>query len=197
MQSYGLFQSLDIRAYHLLEGFQFLERLLSGATPPSKPLFEDLGGEVDAPIVGDELLEFHGAPLWANAALARLRRSYLELGSACEAFYPSVEPVEGGQDLLVSRPVRNVRARVEVAYFPRLIYDYDGRHGHALLFVPQAEQAGKLSLRVTEERERQREFPDHPRVVGRRVDADAGYLCPPALELFKLPGVAGQLPVAV
>src|SRR5215208_1490891 len=139
MLSEGLFQGLDVRAYHLLESVQFLERLLSGATPPSKPLLEDLGGEVDAPIVGDEMFELHRVPLWANAALASLRRSYLELRPACEAFYPPVEPVEGGQDLLVSRPVRDVRARVEVAYFPRLIYDDHGRHGHALLFVPQAE----------------------------------------------------------
>src|SRR5829696_1524251 len=119
------------------------------------------------------------------------------LWPACEAFYPSVEPVEGGQDLLVSRPVRNVRARVEVAYFPRLIYDDDGRHGYALLFVPQAEQTGQLSFGVTEEGERKQEFPDHPRVAGRGVDAYARYLRPPALKLFELPGEAGQLPVAV
>src|SRR5919112_923525 len=45
--------------------------------------------------------------------------------------------------------------------------------------------------------ERKPEFPDHPRVVGRRIDADAGELRPPAFELLELPGVAGQLPVAV
>jgi hypothetical protein len=110
MQSDGLFQGLDVRAYQLLEGVQFLERLLSGATPPSEPLLEDHSCEVDAPIVGDELLEFHGAPIWADAALPRLRRSYLELRSACEAFYPAVESVEGGENLLVSRPVRDVSA---------------------------------------------------------------------------------------
>src|SRR5919112_789133 len=197
MQSDGLFQGIDIGAYHLLEGVQFLGRLLSGATPTFEPVFEDLEGEVDPPIVGDELVEFHDAPLWTDAALGCLRRSHLELWSAREAFYPAVEPVEGGEDLLVSRPVRDVCARVEVTYFSRLIYDDDGRYGHALLFVPQAAHTGDLSLGVTEEGERKLELPDHPRVVGWRVDADAGYLRPPALELFELPGEAGQLPVAV
>ena len=93
MQPDRLFQGIDVRAYHLLECVQFLERLLSGAT---EPLLEDLGGEVDAPIVGDELLELHGAAPWADAVLSSLPRSYLELRSAREAFDPAVEPVEGG-----------------------------------------------------------------------------------------------------
>src|SRR3712207_7258677 len=44
--------------------------------------------------------------------------------------------------------------------------------------IPQAQQTGQLSLGVTEEGERKQQFPDHARVVGRRVDAYAGYLRP-------------------
>src|SRR5215204_2164927 len=108
MHSYGLFQGLYVGAYHLVEGVQYLGRLLPRAAQPSDPLLEDLRGEEDATIVGGELIQFHGASVWADAVLPRLRRSYLKLGPVREAFYPAVELVEDREDLLVFRPVREV-----------------------------------------------------------------------------------------
>jgi hypothetical protein len=85
MQPDGLFQGLYVRAYHLVEGVHFLERILPRATQSSEPLFENLGREKDATIVGGELFKFHGASVRADATLPRLRRSYLELRPACES----------------------------------------------------------------------------------------------------------------
>src|SRR5215216_3609420 len=110
LQSDGLLQGLYVRAYHLIEGVQFLERILHRLTQSFEPLLEDLGGEEDATVVGGDLVQFHGASVRADATLPRLRPSYLQLRPAREAFYPAVEFVEDCEELFVFRPVCYVTA---------------------------------------------------------------------------------------
>src|SRR5215203_155694 len=183
-------------AYHLLEGVDLVEGPSTGAAPYSESILEEDGGQQDALVVGCELVQCHDRFVGANAALPCLGRADLELGSAGEAFYPAFESSQSGEDLFVRGPVREVVAPVEVADLSRLVDDDDGGQRHAIV-VPQAAKAGELPFGVAKQGERELEFPYQPGVMGRRVDADAGDLDPPFLELFKLPGVAGELPVAV
>src|SRR5215210_7022647 len=101
---------------------------------------------MDAPVVHGELVQVHDGFVGADAALSCLGRDDPKRGSAREAFYSAVEAPQAGEDLVVRRPVREVVAPVEVADLPRLVDDDDGRGGHSVAGVPQAEQAGELSL---------------------------------------------------
>ena len=105
--------------------------------------------------------------------------------------------VEGAEHLAVAGPVGEVVPCVEVADRNAAINDYDGRDSHAFLVVPQIAAFGEVASSIAQERKGETELLDHRHVVGWWVHAYTHDPRPALLELFVLPGVAGQLPVAV
>src|SRR5216683_5573833 len=101
------------------------------------------------------------------------------------------------EQLIVCRPVSEIAAHVRPGDRSILPDGKDRRLGNRLAVVPYAPLLDHAALGITEQWERQQQLFHHRVIVLNGIDRDPGEAHALMVEAVPVPGVRGQLPVAV